>query len=103
MTYASPLHNQDGVSRNLALSEQENNRAHKEVSDEELARQKKLEEDSNKDQKVNDLQEQEALDPEGDSPERERQEAERRAQEAKTQDSGPPAHLGGGEFVDFSA
>ena len=103
MTYASPLLNQDSVSRSFTTSEMENNRVHKEVVDADLDKNKKLQEDTQKDQEVNYLSEQEALDSEAQKQEQERRENAKHDKILQQKSEHPPAHLGGGDIFDFSA
>lgn len=110
MTYVSPSHNQDGVNRNLTISEHENNRIHKESVDLDHDRQKQLLKENETDNQVNQLKEQDELDPEGKNP------SDQDSSDSKSSNSQgsshtlgehlnpePPAHLGGGDFIDFSA
>jgi len=103
MTYVSPLHNQDGVSRNLALSEQENNRVHKELTDQVKAQESAREEDELKDQNVNELKEQDELNPDDQANQEKKDKSQSKKKGATQENHGPAAHLGGGDFLDFNA
>lgn len=114
MTYVSPSHNQDGVNRNLAISEHENNRIHKEAVDLDHDRQKQILKENETDNQVNQLKEQDELDPEGrNTSDQQTSDSNSSDQGSSSEGSSPshgqhlnserPAHLGGGDFIDFSA